>query len=110
MQITLKNGETIKLHWNWLVIERLEDQIGDINNFNEKRIKKRGSSRLMGDAVYAVIQANYDRELPRNELLKLVNYEDIEKIGEFIAKNNKTDKNSVDRKKTHPAKKNGRKR
>lgn len=109
MQITLKNGETIKLAWNWLVVERLEQEVGSLNNLNKKNVKQRGEARTMGDAVYAVVQANYSKEMPRNELLSLINYEDIERIGLFIEKNNQKDADSVDRKKTHPASKSRKK-
>lgn len=99
MQLTLKNGKTIKLNWNWLVVERLEETVGSLENLNEKNIKKRGEAKTMGDIAYAVVQANINEEMTRFELMNLINMEDMTRIAEFVEKNNRKVNELVDTKK-----------
>lgn len=90
MQIKLKNGEVVKLDWNWLVVERVEEELGNIEELaklDEKEILKKGGTKFMGNIVYAIIQANLDKEYGRNEILKLVEFEDIERIVNFAIDN-----------------------
>jgi len=95
MQITLKNGETVRLTWNWLTVERIEEVVGSLEGLTEKGMKKRGQAKTAGDIVYAVVQSSLDKEYPRNHLLSLIDVDDFEKIIEFVAKNEDETKETV---------------
>lgn len=87
MQITLKNGETVRLTWNWLTVERIEEVVGSLEGLTKKGMKKRGQAKTAGDIVYAVVQSCLDKEYQRNELLKLIDVDDFESIIQFVVKN-----------------------
>lgn len=89
MQLKLKNGKVVHLQWNWLVIERLESTVGDLKQLTKKNIAKRGEAKMLGDMAFAVVQANLDEEITRDDLVKLIQFEDMKKIGEFVKENNK---------------------
>lgn len=88
-KIVLKNGLVVRLKWNWLVIERLESSVGDLNALTEKGMRKRGYIKTVNDMVYAVVQENIDEEMTRNELIRLIDTDDMEKIVTFIQKHQK---------------------
>lgn len=95
MQITLKNGVSVRLTWNWLTIERIEEVVGGLDALTDKGMKERGQAKTAGDIVYAVVQSSLDKEYPRNHLLSLIETDDFEKIIEFIAKNEDETKETV---------------
>lgn len=107
MILKLKNGTQIKLAWNYLVIEELENREGSLSEIQKKINSKQelASVRLANSFVYAVIQAALDDEvLTYKQTIRLVNPSDYAKILNFIEQKLK-EQDSFKQKKT--SKKNG---
>lgn len=87
--ITLKTGVNLRLEWNFLVLEYLEEREGSLNAL-EKRInamksnKTTGQLKLVNSFIYAVIQANHEEVLTYKQTIKLVDPNDYDKIFRFI--------------------------
>lgn len=88
MVITLKDGTNIRLEWNYLVLEYLEEREGSIDAL-EGRIKDFRNTeqmRIANSFVYATIQANHDEVLTYKQAVRLVKMTDYPKIFKFIEK------------------------
>ncbi|AKQ06891.1 hypothetical protein [Erysipelothrix rhusiopathiae] len=88
MILTLKNGTNIKLEWNYLVLEYLEEREGSIELLQDRinELNTRSQVRLSNSFVYAVIQANHDDVLTYKQAIRLVNPNDYGKVFNFIKK------------------------
>ncbi len=88
MLLTLKNGENIKLEWNYLVLEYLEEREGSIESLEDriKDFKSTEQMRITNSFVYAVIQANYDDLLTYKQAIRLIKMDDYPKVFRFIQK------------------------
>lgn len=88
MILTLKNGTNIKLEWNYLVLEYLEEREGSIELLQDRinELNTRSQVRLSNSFVYAVIQANHDDVLTYKQAIRLVNPNDYAKVFNFIKK------------------------
>lgn len=86
MILTLKNGTNIKLEWNYLVLEYLEEREGSIELLQDRinELNTRSQVRLSNSFVYAVIQANHDDVLTYKQAIRLVNPNDYAKVFNFI--------------------------
>lgn len=94
MILTLKNGTNIKLEWNYLVLEYLEEREGSIELLQDRinELNTRSQVRLSNSFVYAVIQANHDDVLTYKQAIRLVNPNDYAKVFNFIKKHIKKKK------------------
>ena len=63
MQITLTNGETIDLTYNFLILKYLEKYPGGLKKMEKDIKNKRNDMNLACSFVYAVIRANYNKTL-----------------------------------------------
>ncbi|MDE8065807.1 hypothetical protein PT067_07660 [Erysipelothrix rhusiopathiae] len=102
MILTLKNGTNIKLEWNYLVLEYLEEREGSIELLQDRinELNTRSQVRLSNSFVYAVIQANHDDVLTYKQAIRLVNPNDYAKVFNFIKKQLEIQK--AYKKKKHP--------
>lgn len=99
MVITLKNGKNIKLDWNFLIFEYLEDyesktldSAGKIRTglkaLREDIQNKRNEISINNQFIYALISANYDEALTYRQAISLFDIKDYKKIEQFIKENN----------------------
>lgn len=86
MEITLKNGETIELDWNPIVLEYLEEYDGGIEQLKKDVEDKNCRFRTFNFIIYCAISSVYPRELGYREAVSLVNINDLDKIIAFITK------------------------
>ena len=84
MEITLRNGETIKLDWNPLVLEYLEDYEGGIEQLKIDVQDERHRFRTFNFILYCVVSVVYPEELTYKEAVSLVDVNDIDRITTFI--------------------------
>lgn len=87
MIITLKNNTNIKLEWNYLVLEYLEEREGSLEGLQERinTLQEIDQIKLCNSFVYAIIQANVDDVLTYKQAIRLVNPSDYQKIFKFIS-------------------------
>lgn len=87
MIITLKNDTNIKLEWNYLVLEYLEEREGSLEGLQERinTLHEVEQIKLCNSFVYAIIQANVDDVLTYKQAIRLVNPSDYQKIFKFIS-------------------------
>lgn len=83
LQITLKNSDNVRLEWNMLVMQYVEEQIGGINKLTKKYMKN-NEIKVMNIFTYALLQANYDEELTYRQAIELVKFDDMEDISNFV--------------------------
>lgn len=99
MEITLKNGEKIKLKWNLIVLEYLEEYEGGLEQLKKDIESKEYRFRAFNFIVYCLISAVYTEELGYREAISLVNINDFDKIIAFIVQNvNNTKSTNVNKK------------
>ena len=84
MDIVLRNGEKIKLDWNPLVLEYLEEYEGGIEQLKKDVEDKNCRFRTFNFIIYCVISAVYPRELSYSEAVSLVDINDLDRIVVFI--------------------------
>lgn len=84
MEIVLRNGEKIKLDWNPIVLEYLEEYEGGLEQLKKDVENKNCRFRTFNFIVYCVISAIYPEELSYREAVSLVNINDLDKIVVFI--------------------------
>lgn len=82
-KITLKTGEVIKLEWNYLVLQTIEEQVGSLKKLNKKYIEN-NEIKVFNIFAYAVIQASMDDEITLRQAIRLVEFDDMEKIAKFV--------------------------
>lgn len=87
MVIELKNGIQIKLDWNFLVMEYLEEYEGGLKQLKADIDRKVNQMKLMNQFLYAIVCANYDEVLTRRQAVSLVKMNDLDKIRVFIENN-----------------------
>lgn len=86
MIITLKNNDKIKLSWDYLCIEYAEEYPGGLPQLQKDFKAKIHPVKSVNRLISSVIRANYGKLLTHEEALKLVNFNDYEKILTFIEK------------------------
>ncbi len=104
MEIILRNGEKIKLDWNLMVLEYLEEYEGGLEQLKKDVEDKSRRFRTFNFIIYCVISAIYPEELSYNEAISLVDINDLDKIVFFIIQNInniKLENNLVDNEKLH---------
>lgn len=87
--IILKNGKRIKLEWNFLVLEYLEEYEGGLKAIQQDIKFKRNELKVSNMLCYAVINANIDDPLTYREILRLLNLKSLRNIMKFVEKNKK---------------------
>ncbi len=87
MFITLKNGEEIKLKWNPLIFEKLEDYEGGLEKLQQDASDKHKKFSVINFVIYAVISISYPENLNYKQAISLVDPSDIEKIMNFVDEN-----------------------
>ena len=87
MEITLRNGEKIKLEWNLIVLEYLEEYEGGLEELKKDIESKEYRFRAFNFVVYCLISAVYKEELSYKEAISLVNINDYDKITTVIVQN-----------------------
>lgn len=85
VRITLKNGVNVRLEWNYLVLQYIEEEFGGTTKLNEEYIND-NQVKTMNTFVYGLLQANMDEELTFKQAVRLVKPEDMPKIFEFVKK------------------------
>lgn len=83
MEITFKTGEKLKLDWNPLVLEYLEDYDGGLEQLRIDLEKKETPFRVFNFIIYCFISAVYPDEIGYRETISLVDPNDYEKIVNF---------------------------
>ncbi len=83
MNITLKNGKTIKLEFTPIVLEYLSDYEGGIEEL-KKDIENGNTMYVANHIVYSILCANLEEELTYKQALSLVNVLDVERIIDFV--------------------------
>lgn len=84
MEIILKNGEKIKLEWNPIVYEYLEEYEGGIENLKNDLELNNNYYLVMNFIIYCMFQASYSKEISYREAISLVDVKDYEKIVNYI--------------------------
>lgn len=87
MEITLRNGETITLDWNPMILEYLEEYDGGIEQLKKDIKSMNCKFRAFNSILYSVINAAYPTDLTYKEAVSLVDINDLEKIVNFLLKN-----------------------
>lgn len=87
MEIILRNGEKIKLDWNPIILEYLEEYDGGIEQLKKDVEDKNCGFRTFNFIVYCCISAVYPEELSYREAVSLVDINDLDRIVAFIVKN-----------------------
>ncbi|WZU02693.1 hypothetical protein MGH68_07300 [Erysipelothrix sp. D19-032] len=88
MILQLKSGQAIKLEWNYLVLEYLEEREGSMELLQEKvnQTNDLEKVRLSNSFIYAVIQANVDDVMTYKQAIRSVKPEDYPRVFAFIQK------------------------
>ncbi len=86
MEIILKNGEKIKLEWNAIVYEYLEEYEGGIDNLKIDLELNKNYYLVMNFIIYCMFQASYYKEISYREAISLVDVKDYKKIVDYILK------------------------
>lgn len=86
MVIILKNDKRINLEWNLLCVEYVEEYPGGLKQLQKDMKLKINVIKSMNYLIAAIIRGNYSEILTREESLKLVKFEDYDKIMNFIEK------------------------
>lgn len=84
-KITLKTGQVIKLEWNYLVLQTIEQEVGSLNNLTNEYIEN-NEIKVFNIFAYAVIQAGMDEEITLRQAIRLIEFGDMEKIAKFVEK------------------------
>lgn len=86
MILQLKSGQAIKLEWNYLVLEYLEEREGSMELLQEKvnQTNDLEKVRLSNSFIYAVIQANVDDVMTYKQAIRSVKPEDYPRVFAFI--------------------------
>lgn len=84
LKIILKNGETVRLDWNMLVLQLVEEELGSIDKLTEEFLDN-NQMKTFNVFTYALLQANLDEELTFKQAVRLVKFEDMEIIGQFVS-------------------------
>lgn len=84
MEIVLRNGEKIKLDWNPIVLEYLEEYEGGLEQLKKDVENVNCRFRTFNFIIYCVISAIYPKELSYREAVSLVNINDLDRIVVFI--------------------------
>ena len=90
MEITLKNGEKIKLEISGITLEYLEEYPNGIEQFKKDargEVDSAGNTRKMSavnQMIYAVIASNYDKPLTYRQAVRLVDINDYDRISEWV--------------------------
>lgn len=87
MKITLRNGKTIKLDWNPIILEYLEDYEGGIEQLKKDLNSKNHRFRTFNFIIYCMIAAIYPEELSYRKAVSLVDINDIDTIVMFVVSN-----------------------
>lgn len=87
--IILKNGVRVKLKWNFLVLEYLEEYPGGIKALQEDIKHHRNEVKITNMFCYAAINANIEEELSYREILQLIDIKSVRVITKFIENNQK---------------------
>ena len=85
--LKLKNGVNIKLEWNFLVLEYLEDYPGGLKGIEKDMKTHMHEVRVSNYFCYAVISANYDKKVTYEEAIKLIDLKALKRILKFIRDN-----------------------
>lgn len=87
MEIVLKNGEKIKLDWNPIILEYLEEYEGGLEQLKKDIESKECRFRTFNFMIYCLISAIYPKELGYREAISLVDVNDYDRIVVFIVQN-----------------------
>ena len=93
MEIELKNGEKLILKVTPLLLEYIEDYEGGIEQLEKDAQGQKGINGCTRRAyatnilLYAIIASNYDKPLTYRQAVRLVKWEDIDKIINYLYKN-----------------------
>lgn len=82
-KITLKTGQVVKLDWNYLVLQTIEEEVGSLKKLNKKYIKD-NEIKVFNIFAYAIIQAAMDEEITLKQAIRMVEFKDMEKIAKFV--------------------------
>ena len=84
MELVLKNGEKIKLGWNSIIFEYLEEYEGGLEQLKKDIENKNCRFRTFNYMIYCFISSVYPKELGYREAISLVNVNDYDRIIAFI--------------------------
>lgn len=87
MEIVLKNGEKIKLDWNPIILEYLEEYEGGLEQLKKDIESKECRFRTFNFMIYCLISSIYPKELGYREAISLVDVNDYDRIVVFIVQN-----------------------
>ena len=105
MVLTLKNNKKIELSWNFLCVEYAEEYPGGLEQLQKDFKSRLHPIKTMNWLMSAIIRANYDEPLTYESSIKLVNFNDYNKIMFFIEKETNLLENYKKKEIYHPAKK-----
>lgn len=84
--LKLKNGDCVKLEWNFLILEYLEEYPGGLRALNAQIKSHKNEIKICNHLCYAVLNANY-KTLTYIEAVKLIDLKGLRTIQRFIEKN-----------------------
>ena len=87
MEITLRNGEKIRLEWSSVILEYLEEYEGGIEQLRKDIDDTSIRFRTFNFILYCAVSSSYHKELGYREAIKLVDINDLDRIIEFIVQN-----------------------
>lgn len=87
MKLNLKNGQSIDLDWNPIILEYLSDYQGGIEQMQKDIKNENNLIYIANHLAYSVISANIDETLTFREVMKLITPNDINNILDFVIKN-----------------------
>lgn len=87
MLLTLKNGKSINLELNPIVISYLEEYKGGIKQMREDIMNQTNIYAIATHIAYSVVSASIGEKLEFNEVMKLLTIKDVDKIVDFVISN-----------------------
>ncbi len=84
MDLILKNGKKIKLHWSPLVYEYLEDYDGGLEKLLKDINSENYSFSVINFVIYCLISACSNTEMKYREALSLINPKDYNSLIEYV--------------------------
>jgi len=87
MDIKLKNSKTISLEIGPIFLEYLDDYEGGLETIINDWSNQKNQIYIINYFIYAAIASNYDSPITYRESLRLVDFNDYNKIADFIASN-----------------------
>lgn len=96
-KITLKTGKTIRLEWNYLVLQYIEEELGTLEKLEGEFIKN-NEIKVFNVFAYAIIQSALDEEVTLKQAIRMIEFEDMDTIAEFVTEELERTQKEADRK------------